>query len=975
MAKERPISIPVILGIKGDGLDEAIKDTKKLSKQLGRLSDTALKAAAGFAAFRGGQLVADFAGNAIEAGRDLQVNLNGLQSVFGEFTPTLIEFTKNTAGIGLSMSEAAKASTFLGSVLKQSGFSMEEVSEQTQRLVGLAADLSLTFGYDVQESLLAMTALFRGEYDPIEKFGVAMKQNEIEGVKLQRGLEGLTGAAERLVDQQIRLELLYQRSADSLGAYERQAGTLRVAQDTLRATFANMQQVLGVTLLPTVADLTASLIPLVEAIGPVLAAAIKQIVPLLVSFSQNTDGIVATLVDFVRLVASTVGGLVFLGEIIINNIEVLKNTAVILATVAAGFYSLRIGIAIFTGLRATSKALNITLGLTATQIRLVGLAFAAIPIIGWISGAIALVGLLGDITTQAKAVGDDVGDMLDTDQLLADIDAIKAGSVDALGDVGDAMGETVGGAGTAAKDAVAEFYNKLVDEANKQQAKLRLQQLGASAGLIESILGAGQDWQRVFNDVVQRGMAGVADVQKLFRATAAGFDEAMSQWEEEYGEPFRKFKEDALAARDALIEFTREIEILPSVAETLGQFERDAVENLASIEEKLAEAFDNGQLLDGSYQNLLQYARDEFQVLRQIERQRDDIIGRRNAAEALIDSVQSSIISGGRLVGILGKVQTEAEGVDVVEFATRTVSAGTSLKEFRTALLYNFVEPIEKAKSRADELVSGYRAVVERTREFVDNLKALRALGLDPMLFNQLVEAGVEAGGETAKALVEGGADTVNEVNSLFQELDALGAELGENTAQVMYGQGENFVNGIVEGLEAQAGELEISAQSIAEAFTTTFEQVLIDGINAAIDAAEAAMARMPRIEDFVGDLNFTPPTTTTTDTTSTKAPLAGTVSSGSPAAKIIQNEINNAVAAASARANLAAIGGSYGFDRGPTPLTVSSTPVSRGNVTYNVYTQSSTRETANALNQLNSKTGSSRTTNSVRALSDFSVG
>jgi hypothetical protein len=95
------------------------------------------------------------------------------------------------------------------------------------------------------------------------------------------------------------------------------------------------------------------------------------------------------------------------------------------------------------------------------------------------------------------------------------------------------------------------------------------------------------------------------DVQRFFRATAAGFDEAMSQWEEEYGEPFRQFKEDALAARDALLEFTREIEILPSIAETLGEFERSAVDNFASIEEKFKDAFDNGQLLDGSYKNLL----------------------------------------------------------------------------------------------------------------------------------------------------------------------------------------------------------------------------------------------------------------------------------------------------------------------------------------------------------------------------------
>ena len=750
MAKERPLSIPVILGIKGKGLDEAIKDTKRLSTQLGRLSDTAVKAAAGFAAFKGGQLVANFARNAVDAGRDLQVNLNGLQSVFGELTPQMVEFTKATAGIGLSMAESAKAATFIGSVLKQSGFSMGEVTEQTQRLVRAAADLSLTFGYDVQESLLAITALFRGEYDPIEKFGVAMKQNEIEGEKLARGLEGLTGSAERLVDQQIRLELFYQRSADSMGAYERQAGTLRVVQDNLRATFANMQQILGSQLLPVVADLTASLTPLIQAIGPILAAALRQTVPLLVSFTTNTEGIIRAGVTFVKIVAQVVAVMVALAKIIVENIDLIRIATIVIGSMAAIFYSLRIGVVVFGALQSVVLALNVQLVSTAAALRAIKIGIFAIPVLGTALGIIALATDFLGLGLAAQDAGQKIEDSFDVDALLSDFDATAAGAEDMLGDVGDAMAETVGGAGNAAKDAVAEFYNKLVDEAGKQQAKLRLQQLGASAGLIQSILGAGEDWQRVFDDVVSRGIAGVADVQRLFQATAAGFDEAMSQWEEEYGEPFRQFRDDALAARDALIEFTREIDILPSIAETLGEFERSAVDNLASIEEKLKDAFDNGQLLDGSYQNLLAYARDEFQVLRQIERQRDEIISRRNAAEALINSVQSSIVAGGRLVGILGNVQTEAQGVDVVEFANRTVSAGTSLKEFRTALLYNFVEPIEKAKSRADELVSGYRAVVDRTREFVENLKTLRALGLDPMLFNQLVEAGVEAGGETA---------------------------------------------------------------------------------------------------------------------------------------------------------------------------------------------------------------------------------
>jgi hypothetical protein len=38
--------------------------------------------------------------------------------------------------------------------------------------------------------------------------------------------------------------------------------------------------------------------------------------------------------------------------------------------------------------------------------------------------------------------------------------------------------------------------------------------MGASEGLIQSILGSGEDWQRVFNDVVSRGIAGVAGCAK-----------------------------------------------------------------------------------------------------------------------------------------------------------------------------------------------------------------------------------------------------------------------------------------------------------------------------------------------------------------------------------------------------------------------------------------------------------------------------
>jgi hypothetical protein len=44
----------------------------------------------------------------------------------------MVEFSQVACqSMGVTMAEAAKASTFIGSVLKQSGFAMDEVTKQT----------------------------------------------------------------------------------------------------------------------------------------------------------------------------------------------------------------------------------------------------------------------------------------------------------------------------------------------------------------------------------------------------------------------------------------------------------------------------------------------------------------------------------------------------------------------------------------------------------------------------------------------------------------------------------------------------------------------------------------------------------------------------------------------------------------------------------------------------------------------------
>jgi hypothetical protein len=423
-------------------------------------------------------------------------------------------------------------------------------------------------------------------------------------------------------------------------------------------------------------------------------------------------------------------------------------------------------------------------------------------------------------------------------------------------------------AGGQAKDYVKDFYAGLRDEVAKQAATLKLEKLGATSGLIASILGSGEEWQKVFDDVIKRGAKSVASAQLLFNKTATGLEEITKKVEEanavlkaEYEEQvriydalvseFEDFEKAANAAGESMLDFVSTISALSTFESAMGRFESEVVGNLENIEEQLDAAFDNGQLLNDSYRNLQSYARSEFLELQKIAKQRDDLLNRRNLAESLLKDVKSATVQAGNITGILQNTQTEVQKINMAKVVQETVQAGKNLKDFRVTIISDFVEPIEAAANKSDLLVTGFKAVVERTRVFVDNLKALRQLGLDPLLFNQLVEAGVEAGGETAQALIDGGAKTVTEVNSLFGELDALGQELGEQTSQVMYGEGQEFVNGIIAGLDSQLEALELTAITLADTFVAAFSATLAAGIAAAIAAAKAAMAAAPTAPNY----------------------------------------------------------------------------------------------------------------------------
>ena len=978
--------VPIITQFKSAGINQAKAAVGGLGRTFDGLAKNIGAAAGSFAAFQGLSASRQFILDSIDATQRLERNLIALGQVYGNLSPQLERFGKEVQSYGISQNQAAQASIFIGSVLKQYGFNVGEAADATQRIVKLSQDLATTYGYDVQEALLAVTALFRGEFDPIEKFGVAMKQNEINAELAARGLEDLEGAARENAEAIITLDFLFERASDSVGAFSRATDTLYASQKRLQAVTANLQAAFGEPFQKPLAEINnafAELIednaPGLEEISEKLGEALEAASPIVVQLGENVlklaqilqapIEIITALIDIIRPVLLPV--LKFFGDglqIVINALDALS------ATTSAGIKVLRdfadnpvfefikdavnfLGAGIFGRLasfidsfdkglqRARDNARGFTgdiegfdAGIKQASTALRGKALASRDdekaaaelkkqnealaeslrelagdtrdVNGELTGLAKLFADVDEAAEKSKAKEALEGIGIEASMIeailsetnwqqifediakyarLAAVDITKVGYAAAVG-ISLAMDEIEGrlgdlfdidSGGGSVSNAIEDFYDGIQDAIAKESARRRLSRLGASEGLIEAILGA-SGWEKVFNDVIRRGIDGLQDLQAEFDKTADGIAEVAAEAEalaeaqaealqaataraQEYIEELQrqadKLEADYKRAREAADAFLEKLEdfsgisILPDYEAELGRFESAVVGSITKIRSELKSAFRSDLILQSDFDALMQWVTTEEELLRRIANQRDDLANRYALSEALINDYRKALTGAFNLTSLFGRLKTETEKRTVTEVSKGIVELENGLKEFAVTVTKSYEETVDVTQDKTAGLLDGFREMADKARKFAENLQKLRALGLDPMLFNQLVEAGVEAGGETAQALVDGGSETITEINSLFQEIDEIGRDLGEQVAATMYGAGVDMSQGLLEGIDSERQALLELARELGEAFTSEFESKVSIAVEKPVAQAEkafeAAAEAVPDIQEI----------------------------------------------------------------------------------------------------------------------------
>lgn len=274
----------------GKAAAKGFKDAEDATRAYESALNTSAAAAAGAVAAIGA-----ISWVAVNAASDLQQSAGAVSAVFGTYADELGALADDSAKrVGLAQEDYQQLAATLGAQLKNLGIEEENLVGQTDELITMGADLAAVFNGSTSEAVSALSALMRGERDPIERYGVTIKQAAVNARMAEMGLDDLEGSAKTAAEAQVTLALLSEQTGHAIGMFAGEADTAAVSTQVAKSMWQDAAAALGESLLPFVVTGAEMLTGLAE------------------TFQENSDTLIpllATIGVFVGIIAALVLGL------------------------------------------------------------------------------------------------------------------------------------------------------------------------------------------------------------------------------------------------------------------------------------------------------------------------------------------------------------------------------------------------------------------------------------------------------------------------------------------------------------------------------------------------------------------------------------------------------------------------------------------------------------------------------------------
>jgi hypothetical protein len=195
-------------------------------------------------------------GKAVNAASDLEQATGAVNIVFGDSADIIEKFGQTSAtAVGLAESEFKQLSAVTGSFLQNLGYDADEAANQTIILTERASDMAAVFDTDVSQALEAIQSGLKGEFNPLEQFGVKMNAAAIEAKALEMGLAATKSELDDNAKAQAALAIVMEQTDRIAGQFSRESESFAGKMQRLKARFSDAAAELGQRLLPVAIDL------------------------------------------------------------------------------------------------------------------------------------------------------------------------------------------------------------------------------------------------------------------------------------------------------------------------------------------------------------------------------------------------------------------------------------------------------------------------------------------------------------------------------------------------------------------------------------------------------------------------------------------------------------------------------------------------------------------------------------------------
>lgn len=216
-----------------------------------------------------GKALLQFGKEAVGAASDLREVQNVVDVTFGENAGQINAWAKTAiTQFGLTETKAKQFASTMGAMMKSSGLAGPEIVDMSEKLAGLAADMSSFYNMDFDTAFQKIRSGISGETEPLKQLGINMSVVNLEAFALQQGISKAFNEMSQGEQIMLRYQYLMQATADAQGDFARTADSLANSKRLFEANIQSIQTKLGEFLVGPLATATGFLNDFLGALTP-----------------------------------------------------------------------------------------------------------------------------------------------------------------------------------------------------------------------------------------------------------------------------------------------------------------------------------------------------------------------------------------------------------------------------------------------------------------------------------------------------------------------------------------------------------------------------------------------------------------------------------------------------------------------------------------------------------------------------------